>query len=128
VEHDTSAGRLGKQGFDEDKIDAANRIPRITAAVWQYESGAVGTLMHSVALHGKLCTRLVVRMGWFVIGGNPDATYDTEIEIIADGYRLKLVDPYNAPVLYIRRPGLAGEGTYLIGGPRPRDWCLIPQT
>lgn len=62
VEHDTSAGRLGKQGFDEDKIDAANRIPRITAAVWQYESGAVGTLMHSVALHGKLCARLVVPM------------------------------------------------------------------
>jgi hypothetical protein len=39
-----------------------------------------------------------------------DTTYDTEIEIIADGYRLKLVDPYNDPVLYIRRPGLVGEG------------------
>lgn len=52
VEHHTRAGQLGKKGFDEEKIEAANRIPRITAAVWQYESGAVGTLMHSVALHG----------------------------------------------------------------------------
>jgi len=39
-----------------------------------------------------------------------DTTYDTEIEVLADGYRLKLVDPYNNPVLYIRRPGVSGEG------------------
>ena len=53
VEHDTPAGRLSAQRFDESQIEAAKRIPRITSAVWQYESGAVGTLMHAVALHGK---------------------------------------------------------------------------
>jgi hypothetical protein len=40
-------------------------------------------------------------------------TYDTELEVYADGYRLKLVDPYNAPVLYVRQPGVDHEGTRL---------------
>ena len=37
-------------------------------------------------------------------------TYDTEIEVYADGYRLKLVDPYNMPRLFVRRPGNRDEG------------------
>lgn len=28
-----------------------------------------------------------------------------ELDVICDGYSLRLVDPYNAPVLYLRRPG-----------------------
>ena len=38
-------------------------------------------------------------------------TYDTEFEVYADGYRLKLIDPYgSAPVLSVRKPGVAGDG------------------
>ncbi|KAI3482651.1 hypothetical protein L1887_54655 [Cichorium endivia] len=36
----------------------------------------------------------------------PDGfNYSTEIDVLADGYSLRLVDPYNAPALYFRRPG-----------------------
>lgn len=28
---------------------------------------------------------------------------------VADGYQLKLIDPYNRPTLYIRRPGSDSE-------------------
>lgn len=36
--------------------------------------------------------------------------YSTELDVYADGYSLRLVDPYNAPVLYFRRPGDDHEG------------------
>ncbi|KIJ26821.1 hypothetical protein M422DRAFT_272025 [Sphaerobolus stellatus SS14] len=41
-----------------------------------------------------------------------DTTYDTEFEVYADGFRLKLVDPYGSPTLYVRRPGIKEEETY----------------
>lgn len=85
LEHFEPAGHLSKVPIDEDAIPADERIPRITSATWKYESGAVGSLTHAVALQGF--------------------NYATEIEVLADGYSLKLVDPYNAPVLYMRRPG-----------------------
>lgn len=40
-------------------------------------------------------------------------SYDTELEVFADGYRLKLIDPYNFPVLSVRKPGSADEGQWL---------------
>jgi predicted dehydrogenase len=53
VEHDERPGGLSAKGFDEDVIPPENRIPRLTSAVWKYESGAVGSLMHAVALQGN---------------------------------------------------------------------------
>ena len=70
--------------------------------VRKYESGAVGSLCHLVALQGQ--------------------QYSCELEVYADGYQLKwdrtvaylhykltlfarLVNPYVQPVLYIRQPG-----------------------
>jgi predicted dehydrogenase len=79
------AGELSKIPVDESKVEPDNRIPRITCATWKYESGAVGSLTHAVALQGF--------------------NYSTEIDVLADGYSLRLVDPYNAPALYFRRPG-----------------------
>lgn len=80
------AGKLSKIPVDEEgSIDPNNRIPRVTCATWKYESGAVGSLTHAVALQGF--------------------NYSTEIDVLADGYSLRLVDPYNAPALYFRRPG-----------------------
>lgn len=72
LEHDEPAGKLSKMPVPEDQITPDQRIPRITCATWKYESGAVGSLTHAVALQGY--------------------NYATEIDIIADGYQLRLVD------------------------------------
>ena len=85
LEHYEPAGQLRKIPVDESLIEPANRIPRVTCATWKFESGAVGSLTHAVALQGT--------------------DYSTQIDVYADGYSMRLVDPYNAPMLYIRRPG-----------------------
>ncbi|KAJ3521873.1 hypothetical protein NMY22_g12133 [Coprinellus aureogranulatus] len=85
LEWDENAGRLGKMAIDESKIPAENRIPRVTSATWKYANGAVGSFSHVVALQGH--------------------NYSCELEVYADGYQLKLVDPYVSPILYIRQPG-----------------------
>ncbi|KZT00427.1 uncharacterized protein LAESUDRAFT_816521 [Laetiporus sulphureus 93-53] len=89
VEHYEPPGHLKAQRFDESLVPPENRLPRLTNASWKYTNGAVGSLTHVIALHGT--------------------TYDTEFEIYADGYRLKLMDPYNNPVLSVRRPGIETE-------------------
>ncbi|PIL24030.1 hypothetical protein GSI_13781 [Ganoderma sinense ZZ0214-1] len=85
LEWDENAGHLSKMTVDETKIPPENRIPRVTAATWKYDSGAVGSFTHLVALQGH--------------------DYSCELEVYADGYQLKLVNPYVQPILYIRRPG-----------------------
>jgi len=85
LEHFEPAGKLSKIPVAEDTIAPEQRIPRVTCATWKYTSGAVGSLTHAVALQGH--------------------NYSTELDVYADGYSLRLVDPYNAPVLYFRRPG-----------------------
>ncbi|PSR74105.1 hypothetical protein PHLCEN_2v10061 [Hermanssonia centrifuga] len=87
-----NAGQLSKMQVDETAIPPENRIPRVTAATWKYESGAVGSFTHLVALQGH--------------------DYSCELEVYADGYQLKLVNPYVQPVLYIRRPGSDLEETH----------------
>lgn len=64
-----NAGHLSKIVIDETAIPPENRIPRVTAATWKYESGAVGSLTHLVALQGH--------------------DYSCELEVYADGYQLK---------------------------------------
>lgn len=85
LEWHENAGHLSKMRIDETKIKPENRIPRVTSATWKYESGAVGSLMHVVALQGK--------------------NYSCELEVYADGYMFKLVDPYVQPMLIVRSPG-----------------------
>lgn len=53
--------------------------------MWKYENGAVGSFTHTVALQGT--------------------NYDCELELWADGYHMRLIDPYNTPILTVRRPG-----------------------
>lgn len=96
---DEAPGKLSKIGIDESKIEPVNRIPRVTTANWKYKNGAVGTFTHLVALQGK--------------------TYACEIEVYCDGYLLKLVDPYNAPVLRVRRPGSDAEEVHTFEGDDP---------
>ncbi|KAI6118799.1 putative oxidoreductase C terminal-domain-containing protein [Pisolithus croceorrhizus] len=92
LEWDEEAGHLSKMGIDESKIAPENRIPRVTSATWKYDSGAVGSLMHVATLQGR--------------------NYSCELEIHADGYSLKLVNPYVQPILYVRRPGDDHEQAY----------------
>ncbi|KAF9053619.1 hypothetical protein BDZ89DRAFT_1153347 [Hymenopellis radicata] len=91
LEWDENAGHLSAMKVDESKILPENRIPRVTAATWKYESGAVGSFTHIAALQGT--------------------DYSCELEVYADGYSLKLVNPYVQPVLYVRRPGDDQEQT-----------------
>jgi predicted dehydrogenase len=83
----------------EDPVPPEFRAPRATAALWQFESGAVGSLTHGVLLHGK--------------------AYHSEIEVWGDGLRLALHDPYGVCRLEVRRPG--GEATTVedLGGDDP---------
>jgi len=79
------AGALSKVPVDEGKIPAGNQVPRVTTAMWKFESGAMGTLTHSVLLHG-----------W---------TYDTQLEVSGDGYSIILKDPYDKNEITFRAPG-----------------------
>lgn len=85
VEWDETPGQLSKIPVDESKIPEDQRIPRMTTATWKYANGAVGTFVHAVALQGT--------------------AYSCELEVYCDGFQMRLVDPYNAPTLYLRRPG-----------------------
>ena len=60
------------------------RINRATTALFQFESGAVGSLTHTVLLHG--------------------AAYHTAFEILADGLHILIEDPYDQAQLTVRRP------------------------
>lgn len=102
LEYFEPAGQLSKIPVPEDQIKPENRIPRVTCATWKFESGAVGSLTHAVALQG-MC-----RSTWLTAGTD----YSTELDVYADGYQMRLVDPYNSPVLYLRRPGDDHEGTF----------------
>lgn len=68
VEAHEKAGVLSKQAFDESVIPDELRIPRMTAATWKYDTGAVGTLLHGTSLHG--------------------GEYAIELEVYADGVSL----------------------------------------
>ena len=93
LEHFEAPSKLSKLAFNEDEtIPAEQRVPRVSSATWKYTSGAVGSLMHVIALHGR--------------------DFFTEIDVFADGYSLRLVDAYNAPTLYVRRPGDDHEEVY----------------
>ncbi|TFK54941.1 hypothetical protein OE88DRAFT_1778962 [Heliocybe sulcata] len=85
LEWNEPPGKLSKMQIDESQIPEENRIPRVTSATWKYENGAIGSFTHAVALQGH--------------------NYSCELEVFADGYSLKLVNPYVQPVLYIRKPG-----------------------
>ncbi|KAL1405643.1 hypothetical protein Q8F55_009282 [Vanrija albida] len=88
LEVDEGPGVLSKLGWSSD-IPTARHIPRVTTAVWKYATGAVATLVHGVSLH--------------------DGDYETELVVLADGWKFKLVDPYGVPRLHVRRPGQPEE-------------------
>lgn len=93
VAWDDPAGKLSALPIDESKIAEEDRINRMTSATWRFkETGALGSLTHGLVLQGT--------------------KYDTTLEVYADGYQLRLVDPYDQPRLYVRSPGDDKEETY----------------
>ncbi|ORY27202.1 putative oxidoreductase C terminal-domain-containing protein [Naematelia encephala] len=99
VEFYEEPGKLSKIPIDENKIPEELRIPRLTSAIWKYENGAVGSFTHAVALQGH--------------------AYACELELWADGYHMRLVDPYQAPTLYVRRPGDDHEERFIFNDDDP---------
>lgn len=91
VEYYEKAGKLSHQAIDESKIPEHDRVPRATAAIWKFKSGAVGLLTHAVAMHG--------------------IRYLNEITIWADGYQLRIQNVYTDPTLYVRSPASDTEET-----------------
>ncbi|KAK9807571.1 hypothetical protein WJX72_003082 [[Myrmecia] bisecta] len=75
---------MPKPPLAEHEVPMERRINRVTAAVFEFESGAVGSLTHSALMH--------------------KSHYATELEILADGLHLVLQDPYGSPKLLVRRP------------------------
>jgi hypothetical protein len=94
TEWDEPAGALSVIPVDENAIAEDDRIPRVTSATWKYETGAVGSLTHALVLQGT--------------------KYSCELEVYADGYQLKLIDPYNAPELRVRTPDGDDEQVYTV--------------
>ncbi|POY76597.1 hypothetical protein BMF94_0187 [Rhodotorula taiwanensis] len=94
LEWDEPAGQLSAipAPVQEEKILEDDRIPRVTSAIWKYETGAVGSLTHTLTLQGY--------------------KYSVELDILADGYQLKLIDPYNSPELRVRTPDGDEEQVY----------------
>ena len=81
-------GKLNDQGANvvafEETIPPERKTMRSTAAVWKFQSGALGTLTHGVLLHG--------------------GAYETELEVWGDGYRMALLEPYTKCKLSCRFP------------------------
>lgn len=89
------AGDLSALPIDESLIAPEHRIARMTSAMWRFNSGAIGTLSHSIIMHGT--------------------DYVAEMEVWGDGYRLVLIDPYHNPVLRVRLPGSDKEKEITFG-------------
>lgn len=51
IQHTDSAGHLS-QLHVEGEIPPERRLPRMTNAIWQYEGGAVGSILHGITIHG----------------------------------------------------------------------------
>ena len=66
-----------------------NRNPRVTSSMWKFKSGGIGSLMHTVALHGH--------------------RYESHIEVIMDGLRLTLYEPYHPECKLLVRDGRTGS-------------------
>lgn len=94
AEWDEPAGQLSAVPVDESSIAPDDRIPRVTSATWKYENGAVGSLTHALVLQGY--------------------KYSCELDVLCDGYQLKLIDPYNAPELRVRTPEGDDEQVYTV--------------
>eukprot|EP01103_Thecamoeba_quadrilineata_P003480 TRINITY_DN13249_c0_g1_i1.p1 TRINITY_DN13249_c0_g1~~TRINITY_DN13249_c0_g1_i1.p1 ORF type:complete len:428 (-),score=81.58 TRINITY_DN13249_c0_g1_i1:55-1338(-) len=73
----------------EANIPAEKRIPRATTAIWQFESGALCSLTHGVALHGS--------------------NIEADLQVWSDGTRFTIENLYKECRLTVRRSSLRGS-------------------
>ena len=73
----------------EDGLSSSQRVPRVTATQWRFTEGAVGSLMHTVALHGK--------------------RYESQLEVLMDGLRMTLYEPYHPECKLLVRDSRTGS-------------------
>jgi len=77
--------QLSQMPISEDDIPTANRTNRVTSAIWKFESGAVGNLVHTTLLHG-----------W---------KYELQLELFGDGFYIYVQNPYDECRIIVRKPG-----------------------
>lgn len=65
-------------------MKANNRVNRATIALFKFENGAVGSLNHTLLMHGS--------------------NFYTELDIFGDGFAIAIRDPYQSPAVFVRRP------------------------
>ncbi len=66
------------------QVKAENRVNRATIALFKFENGAVGSLNHTLLMHGS--------------------NFYTELDIFGDGFAIAIRDPYQNPAVFVRRP------------------------
>lgn len=66
------------------QVKAANRVNRATVSIFKFENGCVGSLNHTLLMHGS--------------------NFYTELDIFGDGFAIAIRDPYQNPAVYVRRP------------------------
>lgn len=87
----SGAGKLSsfkhpcEEGVPEERLP-----PRTCAAMWRFEEGGLGTVMHAIALHGE--------------------KYESQIDVLMDGLRMTLYEPYHPECsLRVRKSGSDDE-------------------
>lgn len=66
------------------QVKAGNRVNRATVAIFKFENGSVGSLNHTLLMHGS--------------------NFYTEMDIYGDGFAIAIKDPYQNPAVFVRRP------------------------
>jgi hypothetical protein len=66
------------------QVPYERRVNRATIALFNFESGAVGSLNHTLLMHGQ--------------------NFFTELDIYGDGFHILIKDPYQKPAVLFRRP------------------------
>ena len=107
--------------IDESTIPPRDRIPRVTSANWKYESGAVGSLSHMLVLQGyryscelEICKLCISLFGRDFLPDPDRVEYPHVRNLDADGYQLKLINPYGNPELRVRTPESDEEHVYTV--------------
>ena len=98
-------GLLGSLTAGVEKgLSQDNRNPRVTSSMWKFKNGGIGSLMHTISLHGH--------------------RYESQIEVIMDGLRLTLYEPYHPECKLLVRDGKTGsvyEKVYEFGNADPYE-------
>lgn len=63
IEHSDPTGKLSQLTIDEPGlVKPRDRMSRVTNAIWRYEGGGLGSLLHGIALHGQRIILLLVEL------------------------------------------------------------------